>query len=161
VNLRHAIAQNRFRQDLYYRLNILPITIPALRERGPDDIKALAAYFLKKNHPGCRLAPDALAQLAAHDWPGNVRELENTLQRAIHLSDGDMLSAEHLGLTRQNRPPLPPPSGSLREMEQRMIAATLQKTNSNMAETAKKLGISRATLYRKVKQYGIQAPLEN
>ena len=161
VNLRDAIAQNRFRQDLYYRLNILPITIPALRERGPEDIKALADYFLKRDHPGCRLTPDALAQLTAYDWPGNVRELENTLQRAIHLSDGKILSSEHLGLSRPNRPPTPPQFGSLREMEQRMIAATLEKTNSNMAETAKKLGISRATLYRKVKQYGMFAPLEN
>ncbi len=161
VILSLAIAQNRFRQDLYYRLNILPITLPPLRERGAGDIKALADHFLKWNHSHCRLSPKAMAELVAYDWPGNVRELENTIQRALHVCDGERLEAENLGLPRKNRHPLPPQFGSLREMEQKMIAASLDKTNHNVAETAKNLGISRATLYRKFKQYNMQPSQEN
>ena len=156
VRLTNAIAQNRFRQDLYYRLNILQITIPPLRERGTVDIKALAKYFVKKNNPHCRLTPRAMEALTSYDWPGNARELENTIQRALHVCDGETLEVEHLGLPREKGYASIPHHGSLREMEQKMIESTLARTNFNMAETAKKLGISRATLYRKVKQYQIQ-----
>lgn len=156
VRLTSAIAQNRFRQDLYYRLNILQITIPPLRERGTVDIKALAKYFVKKNNPHCRLTPRAMEALTSYDWPGNARELENTIQRALHVCDGETLEVEHLGLPREKDYASIPHHGSLREMEQKMIESTLARTNFNRAETAKKLGISRATLYRKVKQYQIQ-----
>ena len=154
VSLPQAIAQHRFRQDLYYRLNILPITIPPLRERSASDIRALADYFVKKINPGCRLTSAAMAALTAYDWPGNVRELENTIQRALHVCDGEVLEKDHLGLAENKREALPQ-RGSLREMEQQMIASTLDLTNHNMAATAKRLGISRATLYRKVKQHHI------
>ena len=161
VSLPKAIAQNRFRQDLYYRLNILPITIPPFRERGADDIKTLANYFVKSNNPSCRLTSEAMEALVAYDWPGNVRELENTIQRALHVCDAEILDVDHLGLPRTNLRPLRPQFGSLREMEQQMIASTLDQTNHNMAETAKRLGISRATLYRKVKQHNIQPYHDN
>jgi len=157
VNLTRAIAQNRFRQDLYYRLNIFPISIPPLRERGAGDIRALAGYFVKKNNPRCRLTPNAMEALVTYDWPGNARELENTIQRALHVCDGEVLDVEHLGLPRKNGHGFRPHFGSLREMELKMISSTLDQTNHNMAETARKLGISRATLYRKVKQYKIQS----
>ncbi len=155
ASLPQAIAQNQFRQDLFYRLNILPISIPPLRERGAGDIRALANFFIKKISPGCRLTAAAMEALTSYDWPGNVRELENTIQRALHVCDGELLTKDHLGLPGKKHQVLQPQRGSLREMEQQMIASTLDQTNHNMAETAKRLGISRATLYRKVKQHAI------
>ncbi|MDJ0667347.1 MAG: sigma 54-interacting transcriptional regulator [Desulfobacterales bacterium] len=153
VNLLNAIAENRFRQDLYYRLNILRIKIPPLRERGEKDIKRLAAYFLKRFDPQCNFTADALKLLTTYDWPGNVRELENTIERAFHISDGEQLEPKHLGSPLTDAKPICARTGSLREMEKEIILATLERTQYNMAETAKVLGISRATLYRKVKAY--------
>ncbi|MCP4718347.1 MAG: sigma-54-dependent Fis family transcriptional regulator [Desulfobacteraceae bacterium] len=155
VDLPQAIRFNKFRQDLYYRLNILSITIPPLRQRGAEDIIALARYFLGKNRQGASLTPGAIDALIAYDWPGNARELGNTIQRALHISDGGIVRQKHLGLTEEScgNPPLP--SGSLGEMEQKMIASALDNTGANMAAAAKQLGISRSTLYRKVKKYGM------
>jgi transcriptional regulator with PAS, ATPase and Fis domain len=149
----NAIEDNRFRQDLYYRLNILRIKIPPLRERGEKDIKRLAAYFLKKFDPQCNFTPDAITLLKTYDWPGNVRELENTIERAFHISDGEQLKPKHLGSPLTSPKPICARSGTLREMEKEIILSTLKRTRYNMAETAKVLGISRATLYRKVKAY--------
>jgi transcriptional regulator with PAS, ATPase and Fis domain len=160
INLTNAIAQNRFRKDLYYRLNILQITIPPLRERGADDINALAQYFVAKNKPDCRLTPASIEALTSYTWPGNARELENTIQRALHICDSNTLEVKHLGLPNRNGLQKTPPIGSLQEMEQKMISTTLIQTKNNMAKTAKKLGISRATLYRKVKQYNISTVFE-
>lgn len=153
VNLTKAIQENKFRQDLYYRLNILSITIPPLRERGPEDILALARYFINKASRSCRLTSGAKKALTAYDWPGNARELGNTIQRALHICDTGLLEEKHLGLPLKKTFPQFPQAGSLRRMEQKMIAAALEETCFNMAATAKKLGISRATLYRKVKDY--------
>jgi len=155
ANLPLAIKQKRFRQDLYYRLNILPIAIPPLRERGARDIRALANYFVKKYNPRCRLTEKAMEALCSYDWPGNVRELENTIQRALHNCDGEELEPNTLCLPLNDVLPVSPRSGSLREVEQQMISSTLERTHFNMAETAKILGILRATLYRKVKAYKI------
>ena len=154
VNLTRAIQQKRFRQDLYYRLNILTITIPPLRERGPDDILALANHFITKNTPQCRLSPGARDALIAYDWPGNARELENTIQRATHICDSGILKEKHLGLQIKTSPALPRFSGSLQEMEKMLIGQTLRENQFNMAAAARKLGISRATLYRKVNAHG-------
>ena len=153
VNLPTAIKQNRFRQDLYYRLNILSINIPPLRNRGAKDILAMAQYFINKNNKVSRLTPDAVKALISYDWPGNARELGNTIQRALHICDSGILRKKHLGLPGGSISSQSVLSGSLREMEQKMIASALRETCSNMAATAKKLGISRATLYRKVKEY--------
>lgn len=155
ANLALAIKQKRFRQDLYYRLNILPIAIPPLRERGARDISALADHFVKKYNPRCRLTDKAIEELCAYEWPGNVRELENTIQRALHNCDGEELEPDNLCLPLTDLLPDSPRAGSLRDMEQQMISSTLERTHFNMAETAKILGISRATLYRKVKSYKI------
>jgi transcriptional regulator of acetoin/glycerol metabolism len=156
VNLPNAIKENRFRQDLYYRLNILRITIPSLHERGEQDIKALAAYFLKKSNSSCSLTGDAIKALTVYDWPGNVRELENTIERALHLSDAEQITAEHLGSTIANAQTNGNYTGTLRDMERQLISSVLETTHFNMAETAKRLGISRATLYRKTKAYNIR-----
>jgi len=155
VNLLEAIAQNRFRQDLYYRLNILPITIPPLRERGDKDIQLLADHFIEKSLPHYCLSPDAAMALEAYNWPGNVRELENTIQMALHLCDGDMIKPEHLSLMQQSEKTSLCPEGTLQMVEQEMIVSALEKTQYNMVQSAKDLGISRATLYRKIKTYRI------
>jgi transcriptional regulator of acetoin/glycerol metabolism len=156
VNLSKAVLQNRFRQDLYYRLNILQIRIPPLRERGVEDIRILADYFLKKNDPAYHLTADAVDALTSYDWPGNVRELENTMQRALHVCDNQKITAKDLGLTGRLTDESPGSRGTLQQMEQKMISETLNETKSNMAETARRLGTSRATLYRKVRQYRLE-----
>ncbi|SLM27733.1 Sigma54 specific transcriptional regulator, Fis family [Desulfamplus magnetovallimortis] len=161
VNLEKAIEHNRFRKDLYYRLNIITIKIPRLKERGPRDIMALADYFVKKNNPVCQLSMGAMDALTAYDWPGNARELENTIQRSLHLCDSGILEEGHLGLPVKRINSTASFTGSLHEMEKRLISATLEDTSFNMALTARKLGISRATLYRKVKTHKIDMPVKN
>ncbi|MEE4166843.1 MAG: sigma 54-interacting transcriptional regulator, partial [Desulfocapsaceae bacterium] len=155
VDLAKMIELKRFRKDLYYRLNIIQITIPPLRERGAEDIEALAEYFVNRYGSGNKLSDAALDELIRYGWPGNVRELENTIQRALHLCGGSSIKPHHLGLQKTTGPVREMKPGTLREMEQNMIAATLSENRGNMAKTAKLLGISRATLYRKVKEYGI------
>jgi transcriptional regulator of acetoin/glycerol metabolism len=155
TDLSQAIAQHRFRQDLYYRLNILPIQVPPLRERGAGDIHALAEYFVKKYNPRCRLTAGATAELVSYSWPGNVRELENVIQRALTVCDGRKVTPEDLNLPAR-RPLAAAAAGPLDEMERGMIASTLERTNFNMAISAAMLGISRATLYRKVKIYRLR-----
>jgi transcriptional regulator with PAS, ATPase and Fis domain len=148
-----AVLQKRFRQDLYYRLNILQIRIPPLRERGAEDIRILANYFLKKNNSEFHFTPDACKALTVYNWPGNVRELENTIQRALHVSNSKEITAEDLGLNDPSPGINVAFPGTIQEMERKMISAMLEETQSNMADSARRLGISRATLYRKVKQY--------
>jgi len=156
VNLSRAVLQSRFRQDLYYRLNILQIRIPPLRERGSEDIRVLADYFLKKNDPAYLFTTDAVDALTSYNWPGNVRELENTIQRALHVCDNQKITAKDLGLTGRLTSESLGSRGTLQQMELKIISDTLNQTKSNMAETARRLGISRATLYRKVRQYGLE-----
>ena len=156
VDLPKAVLEKRFRQDLYYRLNILPIRIPPLRERGADDIRALANYFLAKTSQKQQFTTDALEALISYNWPGNIRELENTIQRALHFCDSKTITAKDLGLADQSPKDAATPTGTLQEMEQKMISAILTATEFNMAETARRLGVSRATLYRKVKQYQLE-----
>ncbi len=158
IDLAGAVARKQFRQDLFYRLNVLPIAIPALRERGPEDIRALAQFFFsrgKKRPP--KVEPAAMQALIAHSWPGNVRELENTIQRALHNQEGDLLDAGHLGL--QSSPvKTSVNAGTLKGMEREHILSTLEQRNHNMAATSRTLGISRASLYRKLKSYGYGLP---
>jgi two-component system response regulator FlrC len=101
-DMAEAVKKGVFREDLYYRLNVFPLLIPALRQR-PNDVIALARHFLaehggRSGRPGLRLAASSEAALRAHDWPGNVRELENVVQRAIILAPGDLVETEHLHL---------------------------------------------------------------
>jgi len=156
VNLSTAVQNNRFRQDLYYRLNILQIRIPPLRERGARDIKTLANYFLKKNGQEQQFSKDALNALVSYHWPGNIRELENTIQRALHVCDTKSIHTDDLSINPTTPGSKNVVTGTLMEMERDMISASLIKTGKNMAETARQLGISRATLYRKVKEYHLE-----
>ncbi|WP_051305648.1 sigma-54-dependent Fis family transcriptional regulator [Desulfogranum mediterraneum] len=157
VDLAERIELKRFRNDLYYRLNIIQINLPTLSQRGAADIEALAHHFINRYGSGSRLSGPALDTLVEYDWPGNVRELENTIQRALHLCGGRVIGSHHLGLEPRTRPVRSVVPGTLKEMEKNAIAQALEENQHNMARTAKGLGISRATLYRKVKAYRITA----
>ncbi len=156
--LRDEVAAGRFREDLYYRLRVLPIRIPPLRER-PADLDPLARRFAARyGGPGTTLSDGAMARLRAHSWPGNVRELQNAIQRAAILAGGGTLEADHFAL---DAPPAPRPGSadgpratlSLDDAEREAIARTLRATGGRRSEAAAALGISPRTLRHKLKRY--------
>ncbi|HVP19690.1 MAG TPA: sigma-54 dependent transcriptional regulator [Spirochaetia bacterium] len=151
-------AEGRFREDLYYRLNVIRIGVPPLRERR-GDIPALAGYFVEKlnGQMGRKvrgLLPDALARLSAYSFPGNVRELENVIERAFILCSSDTIGPRDLGepFSRASRTPR---TGRLRDQERELIEKTLARHGGNRTHAAKDLGISRRTLLNKIKEAGI------
>jgi transcriptional regulator with PAS, ATPase and Fis domain len=166
--LRQAIAEGRFREDLYYRLNVFRIHLPPLRERQ-EDIPFLANYFLKayseKNRKTFRGFTDpALSYLINYSWPGNIRELENAVERAVTLSDGPWITPRDLpaevcerGLPRLSDGSAEsfPDDLTLDELEARYIRRVIQKEGGNLTRSARSLGISRSTLWRKIGRYGI------
>ena len=160
-DLEAAIREGTFREDLYYRLAVFPITVPPLREH-PDDIPLLAAHFLNKHaRPGRSvraISAGAALLLAQHRWPGNVRELENVICRALVLETTDALQAGNLPpeLSRAAAPPPAPapPVTSLAEMERQMIERALDASGQNLTRAAEALGIDRTTLHRKLKKHG-------
>jgi two-component system response regulator HydG len=158
-DLRSAVAQGRFRADLYYRINVFDIRIPPLCERG-QDILLLAAHFLDEfaqaSDRHVRLTPDAEAALLAYRWPGNVRELRNVLERAFILCEGPSIDAEHLSLADGEHVPSAG-STDLSVLEQQAIAQTMREVDGNKVRAAKKLGISRMQLYGRLRKYGLQS----
>ena len=159
-DLKALAATGGFREDLYYRLNVLPIRLPALRERIAD-LEALAETLLESiasrtGMPRRELTTSALAALAAHDWPGNVRELRNVLEQAAMLTDNTRLAAEDfssiLGFSSQKDLKTRPLPQLVAELERRSIEGALAATRGNKVSAAKLLGISRATLYEKLKE---------
>jgi two-component system NtrC family response regulator len=167
-DLAKAIQAGEFREDLYYRLNVVPISVPALRERR-EDIRALTQFFLKSlgASPKLTIAPDAFRALETHDWPGNVRELENALERALIFHRGDVLTLADLPETvRTPKPreaaPLPvnlPEAGvSLEEVEKELILRALQKHDWNQSRAARYLGITRHTLLYRMEKHNIVRP---
>jgi transcriptional regulator with GAF, ATPase, and Fis domain len=175
--LRAAVAARAFREDLYFRLSVFPITIPPLRDRS-SDIPILASYFVERF---CRdlkkrplvISPSALVQLQEYRWPGNVRELQNCIERAVILVDGDTVYPRHLNLSFQNPPvdqPVPDPwahldlSGSLAdavrrgtaEVERRKIQAALKDSGENKGRAAELLQVSYKSLLAKLKEHRIE-----
>jgi transcriptional regulator with PAS, ATPase and Fis domain len=155
-----AVAQGRFREDLYYRINVFDIRIPPLRERG-QDILLLANSFLKdvaRTHgcPPMRLTSAAEAALLAYRWPGNVRELRNVIERASIVCDGPFIDAEHLSLA---VPEEMPSLGStdLGVLERQAITQALRQVGGNKVRAAIQLGISRTQLYSRLKKYGLHS----
>ncbi|MGO9484742.1 MAG: sigma-54-dependent transcriptional regulator [Rhodomicrobium sp.] len=167
--LEAAVAEGRFRADLYYRLNVIPISLPPLRDRA-GDIRELAEYFAglyaASGNPGTniRLSRELLAGLEERAWPGNVRELGNFVRRAVALSRGGEIGVEAFehgkslhGKLPPARPPHPEwkPGLSLGEMERQLFAMTLESTGGNRARAAELLGVSLRTVRNKVREFGL------
>jgi len=166
-NLEELVRSDKFRQDLYYRLNVIRIELPPLRERG-DDVPILLQHFVEKFAAGAKrqvdgIEPEALAALKNYDWPGNIRELEHAIERAVFLGKGSRIGLEDL-------PPNVVANGqssvvlaqalrrqlTLRDLEQEYVAKVLEATNGNKTEAAKILGVDRTTLYRKLEEYKLK-----
>jgi DNA-binding NtrC family response regulator len=162
-DLRKAAHEGKFREDLFYRLNVIPITIPPLRERR-EDIPLLVENFverlsveMKKRIEG--VSSDAMAAILAHDWPGNVRELRNILERGAVVATGPVIQLSDLGLPSRadaQAQPKPGTMASLEEVERRHVAAVLAHTGGNVSQSARILGIDRVTLYNKMRKWGIR-----
>ncbi|MGB2770598.1 MAG: sigma-54 dependent transcriptional regulator [Candidatus Zixiibacteriota bacterium] len=167
-NLEQNVKVGKFRQDLYFRLNVFPIWIPPLRERR-EDIHLLVEYFLNKyKYEGRKLPSYLMDQLVDYDWPGNVRELKNVLERAMILSDGKDIEPQHVGIRlslpgeiipvmdpKEAKPPPKASNLSLEEMEKEMIVEALKRSNGNKTEAAKALHITRRMLYSRMKKYNL------
>ncbi|RJR12513.1 PAS domain-containing protein [Candidatus Parcubacteria bacterium] len=161
--LEKMMEEKRFREDLYYRIHVIPFHIPSLRERT-EDIPMLVEHFIQKicKRTGRRITsvtPDALTVLSRYRWPGNIRELENVIQAAVHLSTGDKLTLEALPdyLTESYTIPFGSKSlkETLEEAEKQAIIQTLENVHDDKLEAAKLLGISKSSLYEKIKKYNI------
>ncbi|MDO3377059.1 sigma-54-dependent transcriptional regulator [Geoalkalibacter halelectricus] len=161
-DLEKEVAAGRFREDLFYRLNVIGLSLPPLRERGAD-IEPLARHFLGKMAVKTasavrRIDPEAIAALRAYSWPGNVRELENVIERGTILAEGEVLTPDALPLklTRDVRVAAPEAGPlPLREAERRQIVLALRETAWNKTQAANLLGITRKTLDRKVKEFDL------
>ena len=168
-NLEEEIKAGRFREDLYYRINVVTLVVPPMRERR-EDIPLLADFFLKQyaeknNRPIKGFTPRAVDLLMRYDWPGNVRELENVVERAVIMARGDMITPLEFPDVLQDldeeakASPLALATGrSLKEVEKVMILRTLEETGGNRTHAARILEISRRTLQLKLKEYGINPP---
>jgi two-component system NtrC family response regulator len=158
-DLKQRIRQGGFREDLFYRLHVVPIELPALRERIAD-IVPLAEHFLARAGGGKRLAPDAAARLIRHPWPGNVRELQNAMERAAVLVRGAVVGAADLDFIGETPaaagdwPDEDLPSAIAR-LEEMLIRRALARSAGNRAAAARRLGIHRQLLYAKIKRYGL------
>jgi PAS domain S-box-containing protein len=163
-DLQAAVAEGRFREDLYYRINIVPIVLPPLRERD-EDIPLLVDHFIAKlnRETGKQIqgvSPDAMDILIDHSWPGNVRQLENAIGHAFVHCRGEVIQREHLPreVIRAETPRTPESTafrGTLEDMEKAAIARTLERTGGNRTLSARRLGIGRSSLWRKIKKYGL------
>ncbi|HSB78207.1 MAG TPA: sigma 54-interacting transcriptional regulator [Candidatus Methylomirabilis sp.] len=171
-DLVREVEAGRFREDLYYRLNVFSVHLPPLRDRG-EDVLLLADHFVRvlgarmaKGEPG--LSRDAREALLGHTWPGNIRELQNAVERALIVSEGGLLTAAQLGIApRRERtadtvaaaslsgPTMDPSTQSLPEWEKRMVLDVLQKAKGNKSKAAKLLGLTRSQLYTRMKRFGL------
>jgi len=167
-DLKQAVAQGEFREDLYYRLHVVPLTIPPLRQRR-EDIPLLAKHFVAKLGPRTnarvsRIDDEALGRLMSHPWPGNVRELENAIEQALVFASGDSIGVDalpqHLAGT-ERRETLAVPSEAmalpeiLEDLERQLILKAFGEANGVKTETARRLGIKTSALYYKLEKYGI------
>jgi DNA-binding NtrC family response regulator len=165
-DLEAMVKDNRFREDLYYRLNVIPITVPPLRQRR-DDTEVLIGYFLQKHGASGRhikLSVDAKKLLLDYAWPGNVRQLESAIERALLLAEGDEITIEDLPVEiRQTTPvegaggfKLPPEGISFEDLERSLIIQAMEQTNWNITRAAKLLGLSFRTMQYRLDKFGIK-----
>jgi DNA-binding NtrC family response regulator len=170
-NLEKAIEEGRFREDLYFRLNVIPIRIPPLRERK-EDLPALAQHFLKKcslenNKNAMKVHSDAMMQLMTHNWPGNVRELENCIERAVVLCSGDTITRDFFSFSAKASHAAAcdgvylPENVTVGEAERILLLHTLKKRHNNKTRTAEVLDISVRTLRNKLKEYQVAGLLDD
>jgi DNA-binding NtrC family response regulator len=160
-NLSNLIKANRFREDLFFRLNVISILLPPLRERM-SDLPELVMYFILKfgskyNRSVTGISPQALERLKKYDWPGNIRELENTLKGAVILSKSNIIEPGDLGQIEKAHTDRTA-SNSIVDAEKRLILQTLEETRWNNNMTAMKLGMSLTTLWRRMKKFGLKDP---
>ena len=157
-NLENMVHEGLFREDLLYRINTIQIEVPPLRDRG-NDVLVLTDFFLKKysskyNKPNLKINQQAQDKLLKYSWPGNIRELQHTVEKAVILSEGNVLKAEDFFM----RPIISGRTSeselTLEEMEKRMINLAIEKNNGNLSAAADQLGITRQTLYNKIKKTG-------
>jgi DNA-binding NtrC family response regulator len=180
-NLEPAILEKRFREDLYYRIKVITITLPPLRMRR-EDLPNLIAYFMAKHgrslgREGVALAPETSQLLQGYDWPGNVRELENSIKRALLLCKGRVIRPELMAADMRTPAPRPRPESSdlsvhlpadfdtlhgrlhevvMGELEHKLLVSVLRKVGGNQVRAAALLGISRVMLHDRIKRYGIR-----
>lgn len=161
-NLEEGIRAGKFRSDLFHRLSQVHIHVPSLRER-PEDILALADFFLHQHDPCLCFSPEAREILRRYPWPGNVRELRNIVARVAILASGNEINASDLPMEIRSASPtkLTVPATRLEEMERQMILQVLNQTGGHHTKAAQMLGISRRTLTRKLKRYGGAHACEN
>jgi two-component system response regulator HydG len=160
-DLTALVADGHFREDLLYRVNVIEVRVPPLRER-PDELGALVRHLLDKHgakvgKPDCTVSDEVMAVLREHTWPGNVRELENVIERALVLGDGSRVTLDDLPDSVKDRPsPSGRPGGRrLADVEREHIVSTLRAVAGNKAAAARVLGLNRKTLYRKLTQHRI------
>jgi len=162
-NLGAMVEEKTFRDDLYYRLNVVPLHLPPLRERRAD-ILPLAEFFLRKfrhelGRSGLTFAPATVARLLEYDWPGNVRELENVVERAVLIGGGALIEPADLVLERPTKSSIRPPTAredlNLAELEKSAIAQALERAGGVQKEAAKLLGISPRAIHYKIRKYGL------
>ena len=159
ANLREEVAQGRFREDLFFRLNTVEIRLPPLRERR-EDLPALAAHFLSRyaaryRRPVEGFETGAMQMLLTHNWPGNVRELDHTMERAVLMARGPRVAGADLGLGTHSTGPQALEDLSLEEVEALLVRKALSRAQGNVSHAAEALGLSRGALYRRIEKYGI------
>ena len=165
ADLERAVQEDRFRADLFYRLNVIPVMIPPLRRRR-DDIPLLVDYFLERASQKTKrkktISSAAMELLAAYDFPGNVRELENIMERAVILQDGDQIEADDLPdkvrvhAPNRGRLGIERAQMTLEDLEKEYLTAVLEETNWQKKKASSILGINASTLYRKIQRYGLE-----
>ncbi len=166
-NLEHLVRERKFREDLYYRLNVIPISLPPLRDRRAD-IEELVRRFLEHYSKEFRksvqgVSPRGMQILIAHSWPGNIRELKNVIERAVLLANGTRLEPEDLVIGSPLRAPagfemvLPPEGVVLEDLDREFILQALERSGGNLVKAAKLLGITKDTLRYRVKKHGLNA----
>jgi DNA-binding NtrC family response regulator len=170
-DLREEIAEKRFREDLFYRLNVIPVSLSPLRERK-EDVEDLANYFIRQYAPAGEpytLSPDALAKLEAHDWPGNIRELENVIQRTLCFTDPGTITADDLQIEEMASHPQHQGQGTLSseiksysqfqekqlEEEREFLKAKIRECDGSISLAAERMGLLRTTLYNRLSRLGI------
>ena len=158
-DLPRMVAGGEFRQDLFYRINTVVLELPPLRDRR-DDIPAFVDLFLQKyariyGKDAPAVSDEAMRRLAAQQWPGNIRQLEHVVEKALIMNDGDVLRADAFDLFDTADTPAATDTGTLEDMERTAIASAIRRNGGNLAEVARQLGITRQTLYNKIRKYGL------